>query len=154
MACDLCGSKTKLYRAAIEGTEMNVCADCARFGRVLGELKKPAEFKKKQAPAAAPVLPEQVQVIVEGYSQVIKSARELAGLTQKDFAQRINEKESLVHKLETGEFEPNLALARKLERALRVRLVEQKELERLGISQEKSETFTIGDFIKVKKKPA
>ena len=44
---------------------------------------------------------EILQVIVDDYAEKIKNAREKLGLKQKDFAKKINLKESLIHKIET-----------------------------------------------------
>ena len=39
MQCDMCGSEKNLVRAEIEGSEMVVCEECARFGNTLGPVK-------------------------------------------------------------------------------------------------------------------
>ena len=44
--CDMCGAKTKLFRTLIESTEMNVCRDCSKFGKVISELKEEKRPKK------------------------------------------------------------------------------------------------------------
>ncbi len=137
----------------IEGTEMQVCRDCSRFGKVLGEIKfEQRKDKKQQRPNPPPDRAEIIQAINEDYPKMVKEGREKLNLTQKEFAQKINEKESLIHKIETGNFEPNLALARKLEKILNIKLVEQKELESSWSNEQKKDSFTIGDFIKIKKK--
>ena len=149
----MCGAETKLFKAVIEGTHMNVCRDCSQFGRVTGEVssREIKETSKKQTYSSFNRDTELIQKIVEDYSSIVKSGREKLGLTQKEFAMKINEKESLVHKIETGSFEPNLSLARKLEKFLKIKLVEQHELEKSYTPETKSDSFTIGDFIKTKK---
>jgi putative transcription factor len=159
MACDMCGADTKLFKAIIEGVEMNVCRDCSRFGKVIGEVKEEKEEKKpkkiiKATGATADAGPdvELLQVIVEDYAEKIKDAREKSGLKQKDFAKKINEKESLIHKIETGSFKPNISLARKIEKFLKIRLIEQHEEVHTKSAESKSDEFTIGDFVKIKKR--
>lgn len=149
----MCGAKTKLFRTVIEGTEMNVCRDCSKFGKVIGELKeKETPKKSERAKRDAPDV-EILHVIVEDYAQKIKNAREKLGLKQKEFAKKLNEKVSLIHKIETGSFEPNISLARKLEKFLNIDLLEQyEEAHKKGV-QSKSDELTIGDFIRIKKKP-
>ena len=75
-------------------------------------------------------------------------------MTQKQFAKHTNLKESIIHKIETGSFEPSLKMARKLEKVLKVKLIEEKEeeVEIKPKSNEKpsSEGMTLGDFIKVR----
>ena len=148
--CDLCGKvDERLNRALIEGVELNVCNDCSRFGKVLGSVKKFAKehLRKEKLQEKE----EKVELLVEDYHDIIKKGRELMGLSQKDFASRLNEKESVVHKIETGAFEPQLELAKRLEKILGVKLVEEIEEKHEPIKKKREEGFTIGDFIKTKK---
>lgn len=146
--CDLCGRiEENLLKAVIEGVELNVCNACSKFGRVIGPAKKAVVKEPKRVEIAKE---EKIELLVENYSEIIKKRRESIGLSQKDFAKKINEKESLVHKIETGNFAPSLTLARKLEQTLGIKLVEEHE-ERHEKSKKKSiEGFTLGDFIKIK----
>ena len=153
MQCDLCGAKTEnLFRAIIEGTELNVCKDCAKYGKVIE--KKPiklVEEKKEHVKKSVESEKEIVQIIVSDFAQRIKKKRESLGLKQKEFAKKISEKESLIHNMETGSFKPSISLARKLEKFLKVKLIEEYEEEHKKETTTKSEGFTIGDLIKVKK---
>lgn len=149
--CDLCGAKTNLLRTVIESTEMTVCRDCSRFGKIIGEVKeKGPEKVREQKPL--PSSAEMFQIIVEDYAEKIKTGREHLNLTQEEFAKKLSEKESIIHKMEIGSFEPNMSLARKLEKFLKIRLFEQHEEKHEKAASSKSENFTIGDFIKIKKK--
>ena len=124
--CDLCGkTEDRLFKAIIEGVELNVCSVCSKFGKVIGQVKKPV-IRETRKPQVAQV-EEKVEILVENYPEIIKKKRESMGLGQKDFALRINEKESIVHKIETGHFTPPISLARKLEKALGIKLVEEHE---------------------------
>jgi len=62
--------------------------------------------------------------LVEDYGQRIKKAREKAGLKQAAFAQKINEKQSLLRKIEREEVLPSEAVRRKIERSLNISLSE------------------------------
>jgi len=147
MQCELCGKDTELFTAMVEGIQLRVCAGCGRFGKVLRKIQLPA------APKAARVKSEPVQVesVVSDYSNKIRAAREKRGLTQIDFAKLITVKESLIHKMETGHFEPPIDMARKMERILRITLVEVRQEE--GVvkqeKEEKTEGLTIGDILKL-----
>ncbi len=153
MQCDLCGAKTEsLFRAIVEGTELNVCKDCAKYGKVIE--KKPIkviEEKKEYVKKSAEPEKEVIQVIVPDFAQRIKKKRESLGLKQKEFAKKISEKESLIHNMETGSFKPSISLARKLEKSLKIKLVEEYEEEHKKISETETDGFTIGDLIKIKK---
>ena len=154
MICDLCGAKTELlFKTSIENSELNVCKACSVFGKVISEVRIEEAKPKKAREEAQMQSPEKelIFVITADYAEKIKKKREELGLKQEDFAKIINEKQALVHKMETGHFEPNIDLARKLERFLKIKLIEQYEETHDKAAREKTGTFTIGDFTKVKK---
>lgn len=142
--CDLCGTEDQLMKAIIEGAKVNVCKNCASFGKVL-EKPQPV-FKEK--PKENKI--EQVEMLVPGFNKIIRQKREALGLSQKDFAAKISEKESFLHKMETGELSPSIETAKKLERILNIRLVESYAEESSSAKEKKSEGLTIGDMIKLK----
>ena len=94
---------------------------------------------------------EKIELIVENYAELVKKKRESIGLTQKEFANKINEKESTIHKIETGVWQPNLILAKKLEKTLGLKLIEEHQEKHESSKNKKIEGFTLGDFINVKK---
>ncbi len=94
---------------------------------------------------------EIVEKIIEGYGKVIKDARERLDLKQEDLAKKINEKTSVLQKVESSHHEPNISLAKKIERFLRVKLVEEEKVEQVKMDSGSSEALTIGDIIKIKK---
>lgn len=158
--CEMCSSDDAVYRIELEGSVLNVCEKCASFGRIISKIKKeePIASKKKSEEDAKAALKkekkitETVQLIVNNYSDLIRKAREKLGLKQEDFAKKINEKESVIHKLETGDIKPDIELARKLERFLKIKLVEEVEIEPSLTTEKrnKSEGLTIGDLINIK----
>ncbi|MBW2974631.1 multiprotein bridging factor aMBF1 [Candidatus Woesearchaeota archaeon] len=155
--CEMCGRESMLFRADVEGTMLNLCENCSRFGKVISAVREvPKEKKRVRARHEAyspgkPRAEEFVLTVIPDYGDVIKRKREQSGMKQEDFAKKINEKASLLHKIETGQFEPSFGLARKIERALHIRLIEQKEVRPGEVRKTKEDHFTIGDFIKVKK---
>jgi putative transcription factor len=151
--CEMCGADDQLFRTDIEGTELSVCKKCAKFGKVKSVVRPPVKVKVKKAAdikAAEPERAEFIQVIVEDYAVRIKDAREKIGLKQEELAKAIAEKESLIHKLESGLFEPSITLARKLENKLRIKLVEQHEEKHEKAFKGKGSTLTIGDVLTMK----
>jgi len=153
MQCDICGSEEILYKTNIEGTILNVCKSCSRFGEVISAVKVESKKEKGKKIKEVEKEPEKeiIEIVVSDFADRIRKKREKLGLKQEDFAKKINEKESIVHKLETGEFKPSLDLARKLERILGIILIEQYEEEGKITKTETSE-LTVGDLIKIKKK--
>ncbi len=150
MNCDMCGKKGELYAVLVEGTELNLCSNCSKFGNVLKKIIKEEPRKKKRKTTEKPEEPVISQLIVGDYAEKIRKSREKLGLNQKDFAKKISEKESLLSAFETGKIEPSLKAAQKLEKLLKIKLIEEVEEKKEKISQTKSEEFTIGDFIKIK----
>jgi putative transcription factor len=152
----MCGSENHLFKARIEGSLLNVCQKCAKFGKVLASVQDPkliAKVQKKQQTLqkTAPISEKEItESLVENWNDLIKKKRESLNLTQEEFAKKINEKESIIHKIETGSFEPNISLARKLEKFLKIKLVEQGTAQEEVPGATKSEEFTLGDFIKVR----
>ena len=153
--CDMCGKDSNLFKTDIEGTIMNVCQDCSKFGKVISavkqEIKKTKKEIKKETKIEKPKEEEFILTIVPNYGEIIKKKREHLGIKQEDFAKKINEKVSLIHKIETNQLEPGITLARKIEKFLNVKLIELEEVKPGSPIKPKSEGFTIGDFIKVKK---
>ena len=144
--CELCGKDTELFRAVVEGSEVNVCSACGKYGKM---LQRPVMRASRHSPVQK--APEPSEVVVSDYAQKIRSAREKSGMTQKEFALKLNEKESVIHKLENGLFVPPIDLARKLERLLRIKLVEVEQEEEAETAKKSSGPLTIGDIINLKK---
>ena len=145
MTCEMCGSETKTVTALVEGAELRVCQKCSSFGKI---VTKPKYVRR------IPVKPKQkekeiIQVIVPEYSSLIREKREKMGLKQTEIAKFLSEKESIIHKMESGTYMPSIELAKKLEKQLGIKLIEEKELEPQNIKASSS-TYTIGDMIKVK----
>ncbi len=155
MACDMCGKITEqLNIAKVESVMMNVCKDCTKYGEFVRRIKPEQKIKKEKSKQIE-IAPRNkiIFIINEKYGQLIKNSRERLNLKQEDLAQKLNEKESLVQKIESGKKEPSLAMARKLEQFLRIKLVEKQEIGKADKGAIKtSGPLTIGDMIKLIKK--
>ncbi|MBW3014961.1 multiprotein bridging factor aMBF1 [Candidatus Woesearchaeota archaeon] len=148
MQCDMCGKETLLYKAIVEGTELNVCKSCCRYGRVIKERT----FKPKSSQKIELVQREDTEErIVPDYAKLIKSKRESLNLSQEKLAKRIAEKESLLQKIEAGHIRPNMNLAKKLESFLKITLIEEVKTRQAPLQRSKSSALTIGDLIQIKK---
>ncbi len=145
MQCDICGKETELIRVKIEGTIMNVCRDCGAFGTELKELPKLHHTKLK-------AFSKPTETIKSDFASQIRTKRERMGLKQEEFAKHINEKLSLVHKIETGSFTPSIKLAKKIEKYLGIRLIEEDSKQEYKPAEHSdSEEITLGDLLKLKK---
>lgn len=153
MNCDLCGKEARLVHALIEGAGLDVCPECAKFGNVVSRpqipSKKPAFKERKPTPQQ----PVKMEILVRDYSARLKKGRESMGLKQAELAKRLNVKESVVQHLESGDMEPDMEMARKLERFFKIVLIETIEDDGstpLPMAK-KSDELTLGDFIKKRK---
>jgi len=144
--CEMCGEDEKLFKTDIEGVDLNVCRNCGKFGKVKGPAHVIVPKTKKVEPRK---ISELIQVIADDYATRISQARQRMGLKQKEFARNIKEKESLVQKIEQGQFEPSMKLARKLENHLRIKLVEQHEEKHEQTTATGKTALTIGDMIEI-----
>ena len=165
MRCEVCGQKIHNgpLTAVIEGARLTVCVECSKHGKVVTQ----DEYTPKQKPLGRPspripvmqqkkkteIKVEITQEITEDYTAKIRQAREKLGLTHEDLAKRINEKTSVIGKLETGKIQPSNILATKLEHALKIKLL-------TPITEEKAATLTpktanrevtLGDLIQLDK---
>jgi len=140
----MCGKESRLVVGLIEGVEMQLCGGCATYGQI---VRKVVPIKKKSRPVKKEIL----QLIIPDYDKIVRQSREKLKLSQKEFAERLQEKESIIHKLENKEFKPSIALAQKLEKILRIKLVETVEVEKEKHSPKiEGKGLTIGDLIKLK----
>lgn len=151
--CDMCGEEIEYpIVASVEGVELTVCNKCVKFGKVIKRIAP--EIKetkaKKDFIKNIPQREEVIQIVADDYNQKIRNAREKLGLKQEDFAKKINEKVSLIQHIESGKAEPSIDLARKMEKFLHIKIIEQYEEKHEQLKGNQSEGFTIGDFIKVK----
>ncbi|MEK6905852.1 MAG: multiprotein bridging factor aMBF1 [Nanoarchaeota archaeon] len=145
-SCDMCGKQGNLLTADVEGVEMTVCQNCARFGTIKRKVDTVFVPQKKMHQ-------EQPLRVTANYASLLRQAREKQGLSQEDFAHSLQEKESIVAKWEQGRMQPSVEVARRLEKILGVSLVVE-EVEQL-FEKDKSargDSFTLGDFMKVRKK--
>src|SRR3989338_6849524 len=150
MICDMCGNPGKLFKTIVEGTELSVCQECSRFGKVVGIIKQSVVRQESERKSEEPET-EVMELLVEDYAEKIRKKRESLGLNQGEFAKKLNEKESLIQKIEAGHFEPSIGLAKKISRILQIKLVEEYEERHEKQPRPKAVGFTLGDFIKIKK---
>ncbi len=151
MICELCGKEAQLFKTEIEGTQLNVCKDCAKFGNILEEVKeKKVEIKtkvKKKEPGD-----EIIEIVVSDFAQKIKNRREKLKLKQEELAKKLGIKESLLHHIESGKFMPSIELAKRIEKFLKIKLVEEYIETGMNIAKGETAELTIGDIVELKRK--
>lgn len=136
MICEMCGKNIgRLTPIFVEGTLLNVCMDCEKFGRAAGakaSAPTPLDIEQRLAQRARrhqvkDIFDEAPESgIVEEYAKLIKAAREKKGWTHEELGNKAQERKSIIAKVESGGMEPSEALAKRLERVLGVKLIQKQ----------------------------
>ncbi len=148
--CEICGSRmSDVYAVDVEGVELRVCTKCARGRKVLYAASEsrathmPAAYAKRRPSGKE-------HRVVDDYGSRMRKAREAMNLPMKVLAEMINEKETLLLRVEQEKTIPAVGLSAKLERALGIKLEEAQE----GDTEEKrgggprAEEATLGEFVR------
>lgn len=165
--CEMCSQSVENPTVVlIEGVEMKVCPNCTRFG-----TKKPGKpvIPQHMIRNAQRVFRKQTKrvdvdenkYVSDDAGKLVKSAREKLGLKQIDLSRKLSIAEAEIHQVESGHMSPTLALARKFEQGLHIKLIkeypakgsdEDDEASGYVSSSPSSGGVTIGDMIKIKKR--
>jgi putative transcription factor len=142
MLCEMCGKDVEqTSRVRIEGSVLQLCADCAKFGKALDPPPAPAAAVvalprrspygggASRAAVGHRALQERdlyteigEMELAPDWAKRIRIAREALKWTPEEFGKKLNEKKSVVLKLESGGMHPPDDLVRRVERLLKVRL--------------------------------
>jgi putative transcription factor len=158
--CEVCGKESLMLKCVkIEGSELNACPECARFGVEKSPRPKmttapvhvsDALEKRERRAQQKDVFSETAEELVPDFAQRIRKARERQGWSPEDLGKKLNEKKSVVLKLETGQMKPDDQLVKKLERLLGIKLKDTptamstpRTVQQRGL--------TLGDFVRYEK---
>ncbi len=145
-SCKLCGQDAdSLKKVKIEGATLKVCDSCSDMGEEVGTSKK---RKKKTRSRSA--RPRSEKVLVNDYGSRIKEAREEEGISIKELADELNEKVSLLSKLEKEDLKPDNSLAKKIEDRLGIDLYTTPTVHDHDAPSSDSRKATLGDVAEVK----
>lgn len=166
--CELCGAPLhgRGITVSYEGSILTVCNSCyqriKRYAKMVNEkeiIKSPfLNQKKTRIQQSNPVNTPKPQIsgipeyeVVDDYAQIIRSAREEQGLSQKQLAEKIKVSENLIKKFESGKLKPTIEQAKMLEKALKIKLLVKVQD---NISEEKKNTenfeLTLGDIVHIR----
>jgi putative transcription factor len=127
----------------VEDTILEVCEDCLKYGELIET--KPIRMEKFKE---IPIVKEEEIVIIDNYGKKIIEAREKIKLAREEFAKKINEKESVIKRVENEEMKPDDKLAEKIEKFLEIKLRVPYEIKKIETKPIKGE-LTIGDVVEV-----
>lgn len=138
--CELCGSDKANRKTKIDGAVLTVCEKCVGFGEEI----KPVEVKMvKQIPKL-----EALDILKPNFNEIIRNSRSKMNLKQEDLAKKLNEKLSIIKRVEEG-WEPTPSLISKLEKFFNIELTESPEDKKLEKKTSK-ERLTIGDVVEIR----
>ena len=165
MRCEVCGKEIlgPPQRRVIEGAKLTVCSRCAPFGSSEWGTTRPVPIKTTSSgrvsmmPQAAPrprvrndVESVESLELIEDYGAQIRKARQKLGLSEKDLAKKMQEKESVVKNLEKQDLTPDQRLIAKIKKYLSLDIVERLDASKGSILARPTGAKTIGDMLKMK----
>ncbi|RLI70595.1 TIGR00270 family protein [Archaeoglobales archaeon] len=155
MDCEICGReiKGKGFKVIVEGSEVTVCHSCKNYGveKPISKVSQPGIRKvliKKKRQATNIEFTEE---LLENYNLIIRREREKRGWSQDVLAKKIQEKASLIRKIENAEITPEPEVIEKIEKLFNVRLRERVPEVNVNIKKINL-TPTLGDVVVIKKK--
>ncbi|MXR42360.1 TIGR00270 family protein [Halobaculum sp. WSA2] len=170
--CEMCGAeKASLTTTKVEGAELELCSDCSDFGtEVRTESSSSASTKYSTSSSSSSSssssgsggsssssssssqrrrdMFDDMETVTGDYDDLIREARESAGLSQEDLASDINEKASVIRKLERGDILPSDGVQQKLEKKLGISLIEGEDVDDADWESSSSGSMTLGDVVK------
>ena len=146
-SCQLCGKDSDdLKKTKIEGATLKVCDSCSDMGETIEQPKKKSKKTKKKKTYR----PKDTQVLANDYGNRVKEAREDRKLSMKELADTLNEKASLIKKIEREDLKPEKSLAKKLSKELDVTLYVNPEVSDHSVESGDDRKATLGDVAEVK----
>ncbi|MFX1325511.1 MAG: multiprotein bridging factor aMBF1 [Promethearchaeota archaeon] len=164
--CPICGGLIwgKGQRVLLEGARITVCDNCAKNGVKIRAPLTSYQTKKnyQKRPSATPkkhtVKSREIDEleIIPNYANKIRNVRNSLGLNQDQFAQKLNEKPSLLRRIEAGRVEPTVKLAKKIQEVYKIKLLKTTDETELNVQDKKfmkkSTGSSLGDIAFIKKK--
>ncbi|WP_119814564.1 multiprotein bridging factor aMBF1 [Halalkaliarchaeum desulfuricum] len=173
--CEMCGAeKSSLTTTKVEGAELELCDSCSEFGTEVRTESTSSSGSKYSTTSSSGTssggsgggssgasgsggsssrrrdMFDEMDELAADYDTRIRNARESTGMSQEDLAKKLNEKASLIRKLERGDILPSDDVQKKLERELDISLLEGEDVEDSEWSSDSSGTMTLGDVVKRK----
>jgi putative transcription factor len=169
----MCGAETAdPTTVKVEGAELQVCDECTDFGTEVRTEESSSTSTKYSTSGSSGSgsdsssgstasggsggsrrrdMFDEMDELAADYDVRIRSARENADLSQEELASQINEKASLIRKLERGDVLPSDEVQDKLERKLDIALTESAGADEEDWSSENAGSgLTLGDMVKRK----
>ena len=144
--CQICGKEVdSTVKTKIEGAVMQTCDSCAEMGEKVNTKKKKKRKKKRRRKSSQ-------KTLANDYGSRVKKAREDRELSISELSDILNEKTSVIKKIETEDLKPDKSLAGKLSKELDIELYVNPEVTDYDdTSDGDTRKATLGDVADVKK---
>ena len=172
--CEMCGAdETSLTTTKVEGAELELCENCQGFGTTVETQETSSSTSKYSTSSSSGTsgssggstggstgsggstrrkkdMFDDMDELAGDYDDRIREAREAEGLTQEELANQLNEKASLIRKLERGDILPSDDVKTKLEKKLEITLTEGADVDDTEWSSGSGQSMTLGDVVERK----
>ncbi len=158
MLCEKCSRNYgRLTRVDIEGCVMSVCPQCVKFGKELidvpktktaEEVVKDRLQQRERRFTPKNIYDDMPEDLAEDYPGRVRKGRVKNNLSQEELGLKINERKSIINKLESGHIRPDNKLIRKLEKTLDIILMEKVDTSAPAVHKIERRGLTLGDMIK------
>ena len=151
--CQLCGEETdSTVKAKIEGAVMRVCSSCAEMGEKIKSKSKKNNSSKKKKSKRRKTSKTEEKVLANNYGKKIRDERENRELTMEELADQMNEKTSVIQKVEQEELKPDKKLAGKISKKLGINLYVNPQVTDYDDTDDgDNRKATLGDVANIKK---
>ena len=162
MRCEVCGKEIlgPPQRRVIEGAKLTVCSRCAPFGSSEWSTARPAPARTPNRGHAIPQAASRPRIrndvesvesleLVDDYGAQIRKARQKLGLSEKDLAKKMQEKESVIKNLEKMDLTPDYKMITKIRKYLSLDIVEHTDASKSQILAKPTGAKTIGDMLRM-----
>ena len=138
--CEICGNQIleKVDRVYVEGNLLTVCKSCSKRGKPsshqqnIQKTGNPSSYQQniqkigfprpKKIVKTEKITFDDTRILVSNLSEVLRKSRMSRGLTHEQLGLSLNERASLLRKIESGSIKPDEELTKKLERFFRIPL--------------------------------
>jgi len=170
----MCGAdEASLTTTKVEGAELELCENCQGFGTTVETQQSSSSTSKYSTSSSSGTsgssggstggsagsggstrrkkdMFDDMDELAGDYDDRIREAREAEGVTQEELADDLNEKASLIRKLERGDILPSDDVKAKLEKKLEITLTEGTDVDDTEWSSGSGQSMTLGDVVERK----
>jgi putative transcription factor len=164
MNCEICGQpiRGRPVNAIVDKAKLMVCVECGKHssgrwkvGETIRLSTPPLSTVKPKIRTAPGMSRERVGEeleVTEGFGLKIRQAREKLGISYEGLGKILNEKVSVIQRVESQKLVPDIKLTKKIEYALKIKLLGEVSVPSEPLKEPNSSEVTLGDVVAVKRR--